>query len=105
MVTKKKLIEFLEERGLYEDVDDAMIDELYFNFQVMKQAKTDIKERGLLTPINTSGTLTNQNPSIAIYNSAFKNLLNASRRLGLSARDRKELGLSSESKSDGFEDD
>lgn len=93
MISKKRLIELLEGKGLYEPTDEGLIDEIITNQKIMAEAKRDIRTRGNLTPINKEETLFNQNPSVAIYNGALKNILNLSRKFGLSPRDRAELKL------------
>lgn len=102
MISRKKLVDFLKQRGLYEEVDRTLVDELYYNYELIREAKKDIKLRGITTPINSEGSLLGQNPSIAIYQNALKSVKDISRKLGLSPRDRKELKVDGEFKDDGF---
>lgn len=93
MISKKKLVELLMNKGVYEQTDEPLVEEIFTNMRIMSEAKRDIKLRGNLTPVNNEKTLFNQNPSISIYNGALKNILNLSRKFGLSPRDRAELKL------------
>lgn len=102
MISRKKLTDFLKERGLYEEVDSTLVNELFYNYELIKQAKADIKERGIMTAINSEGSLLGQNPSIAIYQNALKSVKDISRKLGLSPRDRKELKVDGSQTDDGF---
>lgn len=102
-LTKTKLIKFLKSKGVYEQsIDDVLIDELFYNMDISQKSKDDISERGVIVPINKEETLFNTNPSVNIYNTAVKNILNISRKIGLSARDRHELGFDKLVEDDGF---
>jgi P27 family predicted phage terminase small subunit len=100
--TKPKLIKYLKQKGIYDAVDDLLIEELFYNIEILEKSKKDIDERGIIVPINTSHSLFNTNPSVNIYNTAIKNIINLSRKIGISARDRKELGIDKVVEEDGF---
>lgn len=95
MVSKKGLIELLKDRGVYDEVDDVILSEFFTCLKMIRAAKKDINERGNLTACDKEGKILQQNPSIAIYNTHLKNLLNLSRKFGLTPRDRMELNLES----------
>ena len=92
-VTKKKLVELLSDKGIYEETDDILLDELMFNIKIMREAKADITERGNLTFIDKEKKLTNLNPSMTIYKGALKNIMDICRKFGFTPRDRSELKL------------
>jgi P27 family predicted phage terminase small subunit len=104
MVTKKKLLEFLENTDFLE-VDSYLVDELLFNQLLIKQAKKDIKEKGISINVsnNPEKPYFQTNQSVTIYNNSLKNILQISRKLGLSAADRKTIGLSVDNDDDGFD--
>lgn len=104
MVTKKKLLEYLENTDFLE-VDDYLVDELLFNQLLIKQAKKDIKDKGLLINVssNPDKEYYQTNQAVTIYNNSLQNILKISRKLGLSAADRKIIGLSVDYNDDGFD--
>ena len=106
MVNKKKVFEYLNNKNIKIEVDEIIIDELIFNQYLIKEAKKDIKERGLNINVSKGETPYYQtNPSISTYNQSVKNILNISRKLGLSPLDRKNLKIDSSSIiDDGFDD-
>lgn len=101
---KQEITDYLKDKGIYEDVDLVLVDELIFNLQLIEELKEDLETRGVVVPINSSGTLFNSNPSLNGYNSALKQVLSISRVLGLSARARAELKINTEEEIDGFDD-
>jgi len=102
-LTKTKLVKYLKSKGIYEQaVDEVLIEELFYNMSIAQKSKDDIDLRGIIVPINKEETLFNTNPSVNIYNTAVKNILNISRKMGLSARDRHELGMDKVVEDDGF---
>lgn len=104
-MTKKQLIEYIKDKGLYEDVDLVMIDELMYNIKVSRQAKKDLNKYGLMMNVSKDQNKPyfQQSPAVAIYNSAVKNIMNLSRKLALSPLDRKNLNLEATDEEDGFD--
>lgn len=101
-LTKKKVIDYLKDKDIYNDVDEFLVDELLYNIHLANLAKDDIEERGVVVAINTNGTLMNSNPSVNIYMSATKQVLTIARKLNLDSRSRIELKLNAEVEDDGF---
>lgn len=102
-MTKNQITEYIKAKGIFEEVDMIMVDELLFNLKVIKEAKKDISNNGLV--INTSkgpNPYYQQSPSVSIYNNAVKNVMNLSRKLALSPLDRANLKISVEEEDDGF---
>ncbi|RCW38672.1 P27 family phage terminase small subunit [Marinilabilia salmonicolor] len=104
-MTKKQLIEYIKTKGLYEDVDLVMIDELLYNIRIAKQSKADLKKYGLMMNVskNDEKPYFQQSPAVNIYNSSIKNIMNLSRKLALSPLDRQNLKVTVEDEDDGFD--
>ena len=103
-VTKKRITDNLKEKDIYNDIDDFLVDELIYNTKLAQMAKKDINDRGVVVAINAAETLFNTNPSVNVYMSAAKMILNIARKLNLDSRSRVELKLNVELDSDGFDD-
>lgn len=101
-ITKKALTEYLQEKGLYNSVDTYLINEFYFNLQLVEETKETIEKVGSVMNISRDPEKPyyQQNPAITIYNKALKTLLDISRKLALSPYDREKLGLEMEDKED-----
>jgi P27 family predicted phage terminase small subunit len=104
MQTKKKIIEYLKQNTNFDEVDSYLVDELLYNDSLMKQAKKDIKDRGIQINVsnNPDKPYFQTNQAITLYNNSLKNVLQISRKLGLSAGDRKMLDIQYDSLDDGF---
>lgn len=95
-MTKKQIIEYLQEKNIYQDVDIMLVDELIFNLQMIKNCKKEIRDKGVLIDIARSDAdreYWQQNPAISIYNKSVKNLLDITRKLSLSPVDRSALKI------------
>lgn len=107
-MTKKDLIKYLDEKGYLENVDYTMIDLFYQNLKIAKKAAAKINKEGILINVrqNDENPYYQQHPALAVYNAANKNLMNLSRKLGLSAYDRMNLKLEIDNtEKDGYDDD
>jgi hypothetical protein len=51
MISKKKLREYLIEKGIYNEVDEFLVDEFVFNLKQIDIAKKDIDKRGAVMNI------------------------------------------------------
>ena len=51
MISKKKLTEYLIEKGIYNEVDEYLVDEFVFNLKLIKESREDIKKRGSVVNI------------------------------------------------------
>jgi len=100
-VTSTKLVQFLKDRGVYEDVDDLIIGELLYNVGLAKMAKDDIKDNGILDADSSKA-----NPSVVIYNNAVKLILQIGKKLGIDPASRRELNIALTTiGDDGFDQD
>lgn len=102
MLTKQDLIDILDEKGLYEEQDDFIIGELFYNLELIKKSKTHIRKTGILSQGDKDGKIFYQSPALKIYSAALKNVLDISKKLGLSPRDRKEMGAIEDGEEDTF---
>ena len=107
-MTKKQLIEYLDSKGFLESVDFNMIDLFWQNWQIAKKANAKVRKEGILVNVRQSdeNPYWQQHPALAVYNAAVKNLMNLSRKLGLSAYDRMNLKIDLDNlETDGYDDD
>lgn len=96
---KKSITDYLISKGVNEDTDMYLIDELIYNLSLADQAKDDIEVRGLY--VGDDGW--RANPSVSIYMQCIKNVNAISSKLGITVQERKKLNLSSET-ADELED-
>ena len=83
---KEKIISFLKSRGVYDDIDDILIDELIYNIELSKEAKKDIAEKGIIP----KGKFM-QSPSIHTYNQCLKNIISLSTKLSIVVKEKKNI--------------
>ena len=102
-LTKPKVVRFLKEKDIYNEIDEFLIDEMLYNLELARQAKADLKKRGVVVPINTEQTLFNTNPSNNIYQASIKQALTICRKLGIDFRSRTELKINVDKEDDGFD--
>jgi P27 family predicted phage terminase small subunit len=101
-LTKKKIITYLQGKGIYDDIDESLIDALLAAHDLAGQAKADIDLRGVVVDYNSAGTLKNSNPSVNIFLSASKLQLSYSVKLGLGEKARIDLKINVKEEHDGF---
>ena len=87
------MVDYLHNKGVYEDTDEYQLDELLFNLKLADEAKADISVRGL--SVGEEGW--RANPSVNIYMQCIKNINAISSKLGLTVQERAKLKLTSES--------
>ena len=105
-LTQKELIEYLIEKGIYQEVDRVLVDDYIYNLKLSKQAKTEITKNGSIMNVSKDPQKPyyQQNPAVSILNQCTKNLLNLSRKLALSPYDRANLNINIENDDDEFDD-
>ena len=96
---KKRLTRSLEEKGIYDDADEILIDEFCFNLKIADDAKADIKERGY--QINTvrdpmKKPYFQANPSVSTYLKTCQIMSNILTKLGITPQERMKLSLKPE---------
>lgn len=89
---KESLIEKLKIENCYYESDEVIIDQIIFNIEMMNEAQTDLRERGLL--INMTRNPDREpyicpNPASTQYDSKLKNLMSLLNSLGLSKQGKK----------------
>jgi P27 family predicted phage terminase small subunit len=94
-----EIIDFLKRKGVKEEVDDTLIDELIFNMKLIDECKDKIanKDGSFELMINVSkkedSPYYQVNPIIKLYQDSFKTIRSISISLGLTPADRHKLGL------------
>jgi P27 family predicted phage terminase small subunit len=105
-MNKKNIVEYIKGKGIYDDVDIMMVDELIFNMEMVKTCKKNIKEYGVTMNISKDPQKPyfQVSPNVTTYNSCIKNIMNLSRKLALSPLDRQNLKISNVVDDEGYED-
>lgn len=101
-LTKAKIKKYLSDKGIYDNIDESLIDILLQAIDLCRQAKADIDERGVMVAYNAAGTLLNSNPSINIFLTASKLTLSYATKLGIGEKARIELKINVKEENDGF---
>ena len=106
MANKKKTdayVAILKSKGLNpSEFDIAMLSELLYHFTLMDDAKGVIKSEGVLTTDSNGNPKTH--PAFTVYMNTLSSLLGISKKLGLTLKDAKELGVLDAGDDDGFDD-
>ena len=101
MEIKEVIKTYLKEKSSYEQVDDLLIDELVFNYDIMKQCKEDLYDVEtmrfeLLSDITRDPDkepFLQKNRLLDIYNNAFKAVKDCYVKLGLTTQERFKMKL------------
>jgi len=103
MTTPKKKIEnFLDKKGNYEEVDDILLEHVPFMLKVIKEAKKEIDENGVIVHDDRGNT--KRNPAIDVHKQYLEKLERLFLSLGLTPRERTKLKLQILEQDDGFDD-
>ncbi len=97
----KSIVEYLEDKGLYEDVDKDLVKQLVFNTKLAEDCVKDINDNGYQIITNAGKTVMTA-PAVNIYFQSVKTMQSISKILGISAKGRSELGIKDSEDSDGF---
>lgn len=92
----KEVKDFLKSKGVYEDIDQSLVEELVFNLYLCETARADIFENGitiLTQRSNASAPSVVQNPSVVVYQQAIKTINAISTKLGMNIQERTKLKL------------
>lgn len=101
-ILKKKLLKMLRSSPYdFQDTDMEMVDRFIEAKEIADMSMLDVRERGVVAPVNSEGTVLQKNHSISAYFDAVKQIMELSKKLGLSARDRADLGVELK-EDDGF---
>ncbi len=93
---KQNIIQLMINKGIYEDVDEFLINQLLFNLHLADDATSDIIQRGVSVNVRSDDTKEpyyQQNPSVSIYQQAIKQVITISTKLGITAQERQKLKL------------
>ena len=102
----KNIKAFLKDKGILEDVDVTLIEELAYCEYLCSEAQADIKERGYVVDISKEGNTPyyQTNPSVNGYITALKSITAISTKLGITPMDRTKLNLQSQEGDDPLDD-
>lgn len=103
-MNKKDIKEYLSTLPNYNKNHDYIIDELVYNHKLIKDSKKKIKDDGLFINVsnNPDKPYFQQNQAVTIYNNCLKNILQLSKKIGLSPLDMKQLEITGNGDDDGF---
>jgi len=97
---RKDLIKKLKSLKLYDEVDDILIDGLVYSIKIADMSFFDIEERGVVANVSATSTVLQRNHSVSIFFDAMKQINELSKKLGLSTRDRVDIGVEKEDEDD-----
>lgn len=92
----KEIKNFLRSKGVYEDVDQSLVEELVFNLYLCETARENIFKNGITLITQRSGASAPaivQNPAVVVYQQAIKTINSISTKLGLNIQERTRLKL------------
>jgi len=92
---KKEIIKYLNDKGLYEDIDISLIDQLVFNVYLADEAQENIKANGILVNVrkDESNPLMQVNQAVSVYHQSTKLIGVLCTKLSISPEARKKLKL------------
>jgi P27 family predicted phage terminase small subunit len=110
MNVKQIIVDFLKAKDNFQESDLLLVDELVFNFRVIKEAKEDIKERGIIlnkARNNSEGGFQRgddkKNKSYEIYVQSMKEVKDLFVKLGITPQERVKLKIEISDKIDQFD--
>lgn len=98
MITRKKLINYLTEKGLYEEPFGLIVDKLYETDELLKVAKKSIKTEGI-NIFSERGS--RKNPAVDMVGPLLREYRNLCAELKITP---KSAGLQPAEEDDGFDD-
>ena len=104
-IVKKKLVALLESREIFSEGDLVLIDNLIMMIELRDMAWNDIKENGISKKVvsNNKSVSTQKSTSVTSLMEVNKAIVDITKKLALSPRDRFDLGLSADKNpKDGF---
>ncbi|HLO60946.1 MAG TPA: P27 family phage terminase small subunit [Bacteroidales bacterium] len=106
VLLKRNIIKLLEGKGVKEEIDITMVDQLVFNYKLIDRVMNDLLSGDYMTQVRKDENypLLQVSAQSTIYNNCLKNILALSTKLGITVQERQKLGLSKsvESHDDGF---
>lgn len=101
---QKLIINHLTVKGVYEDVDQTLIEELIFCYQIADNAKAEIRKNGSTVNVRENGKdpYYQQSSFVGVYNNAVKQIKSLSTALAITPNDRLKLKLENENSSNEF---
>ena len=103
MDLKKGITKLLKEKGMYEPTDETLIDELVFNMAMVKAARMDILDRGIILNKGDKNSLYDRvNKSCELYDKSLRNATSLFIKLGINPQERAKLKIVAEDTDDEF---
>jgi P27 family predicted phage terminase small subunit len=105
-ILRSGIIDLLTQKGIIETVDNDLIDQLVFNYQLLHEVQKDLLKGEYMANVRSSDSdpLFQVTPTYSVYKDCLKNILAISRVLALTPSDRVKLKMISEKEvSDGFD--
>lgn len=101
---RKEIIDLLKSKGQWEKVDRQIIEEISYNFELIDQAKEDLRTTGLKINIRNEGEAPyyQPNPSINTYYTSVKLISALFSKLGITVLERNKLKSAAPEEDDGF---
>ena len=95
---KADIIELMRDKGIYENTDANLINELIYNLYISREAKAAIAAHGIMVNVRAdpdAPPLYQVNQAVGIYNQAIKAVLTIFTKLSINPQEREKLGLAS----------
>jgi len=103
---KKDIVALLESKGVREEIDINMVDQLVFNYKLIDKVMDDLLSGDYMQQVRRDENypLMQVSAQSTIYNNCLKNILAISTKLGITVQERSKLGLNktTETQNDGF---
>jgi P27 family predicted phage terminase small subunit len=88
------ILDSLRSKGLFENSDQILIDELLYQQFLISEAKKSIKANGILVNVRADGVpLLQVNQAVSVYRDAVKSLITLCTKLGITPQERSKLKL------------
>jgi len=108
---KKTISDFLKEKEMYENVDELLIEDIIFSYEIIAQCRIDLrKEDGTLdlmsniTRADDKEPFFQKNRLLDVYHQAMKNIKDSFVKLGLTPQERHKMKLEMMTQLDDFDE-
>lgn len=93
---KKSIIQLMNDKDIYENTDEFVIDELIYNLHISSEAKSNIQTYGIMVNVirdPEAPPLYQTNQAVSIYNQAIKAVVTLCTKLSINSQERSKLNL------------
>ena len=101
-----KVVEALQNSNNSLEIDDLLIEQLWFNYMVMQQCSDTVKKEGAVVNVTKNPSKNPyfaKHPALNGYDSALKNYIRIMNELGLTPADRRRLKIELDKGKTAFE--